>query len=158
MIRLVGGVAFDPEAGAFCWRDTAFSLPIGALPDIRGEPFRRSRGLPWTRESIAQADLWPAAIAQSVEHVIRNDGVGGSNPSCGTSLIGSIPETWVTDYSGHIGNTFGPKGFASDLSPQVSSSKFPKSQCTKMTRRIRSSPRLMPSVCPASMVEISILF
>src|SRR5262245_22886887 len=25
-----------------------------------------------------------AAIAQLVEHVIRNDGVGGSNPSCGT--------------------------------------------------------------------------
>src|SRR6476620_11860236 len=25
-----------------------------------------------------------AAIAQPVEHVIRNDGVGGSNPSCGT--------------------------------------------------------------------------
>ncbi len=25
-----------------------------------------------------------AAIAQLVEHIIRNDGVGGSNPSCGT--------------------------------------------------------------------------
>src|SRR6516165_2686903 len=32
-----------------------------------------------------------AAIAQSVEHIIRNDGVGGSNPSCGTkSLINEI--------------------------------------------------------------------
>ena len=29
--------------------------------------------------------LSKAAIAQSVEHIIRNDGVGGSNPSCGTS-------------------------------------------------------------------------
>ncbi len=28
-----------------------------------------------------------AAIAQLVEHVIRNDGVGGSSPSCGTSDI-----------------------------------------------------------------------
>jgi hypothetical protein len=28
-----------------------------------------------------------AAIAQLVEHVIRNDGVGGSNPSCGTTLF-----------------------------------------------------------------------
>ena len=27
-----------------------------------------------------------AAIAQLVEHVIRNDGVGGSSPSCGTTL------------------------------------------------------------------------
>jgi hypothetical protein len=26
-----------------------------------------------------------AAIAQPVEHIIRNDGVGGSNPSCGTT-------------------------------------------------------------------------
>src|SRR5262245_18786127 len=26
-----------------------------------------------------------AAIAQLVEHLIRNEGVGGSNPSCGTS-------------------------------------------------------------------------
>jgi hypothetical protein len=27
----------------------------------------------------------PAAIAQLVEHLIRNEGVGGSNPSCGTN-------------------------------------------------------------------------
>jgi hypothetical protein len=27
-----------------------------------------------------------AAIAQSVEHIIRNDGVAGSNPVCGTSF------------------------------------------------------------------------
>ena len=45
-----------------------------------------------------QAGRWPvsgadadrsglAAIAQLVEHVIRNDGVGGSSPSCGTNEI-----------------------------------------------------------------------
>lgn len=28
-----------------------------------------------------------AAIAQLVEHIIRNDGVGGSNPSCGTTAF-----------------------------------------------------------------------
>jgi hypothetical protein len=32
-----------------------------------------------------------AAIAQSVEHVIRNDGVGGSNPSCGTNNLRLTP-------------------------------------------------------------------
>jgi hypothetical protein len=26
-------------------------------------------------------------------------------------LLWSIPDTWVTDYSGDMGNTFGPKGF-----------------------------------------------
>jgi hypothetical protein len=33
------------------------------------------------------ASLEGAAIAQLVEHIIRNDGVGGSNPSCGTNKI-----------------------------------------------------------------------
>ena len=31
-----------------------------------------------------------AAIAQPVEHVIRNDGVGGSSPSCGTNKINDL--------------------------------------------------------------------
>jgi hypothetical protein len=35
-----------------------------------------------------------AAIAQLVEHVIRNDGVGGSNPSCGTSKIKDLIRVW----------------------------------------------------------------
>ncbi len=43
------------------------SLPIRAAADIRS---------PTT-----------AAIAQPVEHIIRNDGVGGSNPSCGTTTF-----------------------------------------------------------------------
>jgi hypothetical protein len=34
---------------------------------------------------IAERVAWSAAIAQLVEHVIRNDGVTGSNPVCGTS-------------------------------------------------------------------------
>ena len=56
----------------------ALFLPIRAVADIRCatrfETFCRTRF------------RWSAAIAQSVEHVIRNDGVGGSNPSCGTIL------------------------------------------------------------------------
>jgi hypothetical protein len=35
------------------------------------------------RPSITESRIG-AAIAQLVEHIIRNDGVGGSNPSCGT--------------------------------------------------------------------------
>jgi hypothetical protein len=35
---------------------------------------------------FAEAAPWFAAIAQLVEHVIRNDGVTGSSPVCGTSL------------------------------------------------------------------------
>jgi hypothetical protein len=54
-----------------------FSCQAGRLP-ISGA--RREFGL-------MPAFFRFAAIAQLVEHVIRNDGVGGSNPSCGTSLI-----------------------------------------------------------------------
>jgi hypothetical protein len=31
--------------------------------------------------------LFDAALAQLVEHLIRNEGVGGSNPSSGTSFL-----------------------------------------------------------------------
>src|ERR1700733_119406 len=44
---------------------------------------RRSRG-------AAGASLDRAAIAQLVEHVIRNDGVGSSNLSCGTNRLSHI--------------------------------------------------------------------
>jgi hypothetical protein len=37
------------------------------------------------RSGACMASLDGAAIAQLVEHIIRNDGVGGSNPSCGTN-------------------------------------------------------------------------
>ena len=43
-----------------------------------------SSGLEGSPKALVQNKK--AAIAQSVEHVIRNDGVGGSNPSCGTIL------------------------------------------------------------------------
>jgi hypothetical protein len=54
----------------------AFLLQSGALPDIRCGRFR----------PVSERKPWFAAIAQLVEHVIRNDGVTGSNPVCGTSI------------------------------------------------------------------------
>ena len=35
--------------------------------------------------SSSQGPAQVAAIAQPVEHIIRNDGVAGSNPACGTT-------------------------------------------------------------------------
>ncbi len=40
---------------------------------------------------------------------------------------GSVPDTWVTVYSGGMGNTFGPKGFSMGSSLQVWWSKYPRS-------------------------------
>ncbi len=36
---------------------------------------------------------------------VRDVGVAGSNPVTPTIDLGSILVTWVTDYSGHMGNT-----------------------------------------------------
>ena len=43
------------------------------------------------------------------------------------SFCGSSPETWVTECTGYIGNTFGPNGFPSGSSTRVSRSKYPRS-------------------------------
>jgi hypothetical protein len=45
--------------------------------------------------SLPDAPAWSAAIAQLVEHVIRNDGVTGSNPVCGTNNIKHL-DVWRT--------------------------------------------------------------
>ncbi len=54
-------------------------------------------------------------------------GVGGSTPSLATMFSVSVPETWVTERSGDIGYTFGPKGFSSGSNSLVSRSKYPRS-------------------------------
>src|SRR5467141_3127888 len=42
------------------------------------------------------------------------------------SFRGSNPETWVTQCTGYIGNTFGPNGFSSGSNTRVSRSKYPR--------------------------------
>ena len=49
--------------------------------------------------------------------------VTGSTPVWSTILHGYFPVTWVTDYSEHIGNTFGPNGFSIGSTRPASSSK-----------------------------------
>ena len=49
--------------------------------------------------------------------------VRGSNPLSSTRKSGSVPDTWVSFYSGDMGNTFGPKGFSIGSSRHVSWSK-----------------------------------
>src|SRR6266446_10238358 len=44
-----------------------------------------------------------------VEQPIRNRQVVGSTPTLGSRTSCPGPETWVTDRTGHMGNTFGPK-------------------------------------------------
>ena len=58
-----------------------------------------------------------------LESVYTFAGIGGSNPTLSAITFGSSPETWVTECTGHMGNTFGPKGFSSGSRTLVSKSK-----------------------------------
>src|ERR1700716_2343152 len=79
--RPAAGAASCPAGGADPRPEWAvFFLQSGTVPDIRCGRF----------EAFAQRSQGSAAIAQLVEHVIRNDGVTGSNPVCGTSQIPNI--------------------------------------------------------------------
>ena len=61
------------------------------------------------------------SLAQLVEHRAFNPMVIGSNPIRPTiNLRGSFPGTWVTDYSGDMGNTFAAKGFSPTGSTRLS--------------------------------------
>jgi hypothetical protein len=74
-----GPPRFAAKTAAFRTGRVFGFLQSRALPDIRCERFG----------PLARRAAWSAAIAQLVEHVIRNDGVGGSSPSCGTSFLQS---------------------------------------------------------------------
>ena len=63
--------------------------------------------------------MWRSLVA----HLTGGQGVAGSNPVIPTNSLRSIPVTWVTDYSGDMGNTVGPNGFSIGSRRQVSSPK-----------------------------------
>ena len=107
--------------------------------DARSLSPPRSAKAGWVRCIVIHRDLKPANIK------IRDDGMvkvldfglakaldtshgegaglrsGQSTRHFAVSKV--IPGTWVTDYSGDIGNTFGLNGFSIGSSRQVSSSK-----------------------------------
>ena len=55
--------------------------------------------------------------------IIENGRVVSSGPSAEARIPWSNPETWVTECTGHMGNTFGPNGFSSGSKTLVSKSK-----------------------------------
>src|SRR5205807_10557234 len=83
-----------------------------------------------------------------VAHLHGVQGVPSSNLGAPTNLLGSIPETWVTFYSGDIGNTFTSKGFGAHSTRMLSSSKNPRSYCIKLTSQTCSATCLIPTFCP----------
>jgi hypothetical protein len=59
------------------------AAPDGYCQDGRNWPIEQRR----SRRAAGAILFDRAAIAQLVEHVIRNDGVGSSNLSCGTNYF-----------------------------------------------------------------------
>src|SRR6202011_3255739 len=88
-------------------------------------------------------------VAQLVEQCPFKAWVAGSSPAALTKISRSGPETWVTECTGYMGNTFGPKGFSSGSKTLVSKSKYPRSYCIKLTNQMSSCTSLMPTACPA---------
>src|ERR1700675_4731910 len=84
--------------------------------------FYRQLALPAVTISNLQRREAPLSTCN---HFSEKAGVGGSTPSLATMFQRSSPETWVTECTGYIGNTFGPKGFSSGSSTRVSRSKYP---------------------------------
>ena len=117
---------------------------VSGVEPIRSGAVRSRWEASWATKRATCGDQLP------VEGSVRDRGVGGSNPLAQTSQTRSIPGTWVTDYSGDIGNTFGPNGFSIGSSLQVSSSKYPKSYCMKVTSHVRSLTCFTPTFCPAN--------
>jgi hypothetical protein len=111
---------------------SAFFLPNPALPDIRCGRF----------QPVAERAARSAAIAQLVEHVIRNDGVTGSNPVCGTSLL--LRETNFRNCAASCG----PGEYAGDTTETEPYGAKPSRFCDLWTslmqkhRRRRESVRL----------------
>jgi hypothetical protein len=83
--------AFCSFVNLCAWRvncSTALATPIvaGAPVFLAKSGRARYQVRAFSGRCRTQA-AWSAAIAQLVEHVIRNDGVTGSSPVCGTSVF-----------------------------------------------------------------------
>jgi hypothetical protein len=54
-----------------------------------------------------------APVARAERHRSSKSADAGSNPAWSSTRSGGpVPDTWVTVYSGDMGNTFAPKGFS----------------------------------------------
>src|SRR5262245_52362088 len=79
------------ESGASSARATITSICSTCVP----AQARRLRVL-YSGVSAIPKTRHRGQVAQSVEHMTENHGVGGSIPSLATTRLGSIRDTWVT--------------------------------------------------------------
>jgi hypothetical protein len=104
--------AGNREAGAgLLWGESSGSACASA--ETRTLPASQRTG----RATAGQAATFPKISTMQRSTVPHGD----------ANLLRSIPETWVTPYSGDMGNSFGPKGLLIGSRRHVSSSKYPKS-------------------------------
>jgi hypothetical protein len=110
--------------------------PVAMLAELMLSRCSNLKLLATSREALRAAEEWthrlpsiafPQEGVEVREKDITNLRVGRSNRSGRAIYLRSVPDTWVTFHSEDIGNTFGPKGFASGSSLHVSSSKYPRS-------------------------------
>src|SRR5712691_9807419 len=103
------------------WRDSVRSQ----YNEETGARTAMQRGTIETIVARTTRDLFAVLTPRRLMGV--NPQVPGSSPGRGANIQWSIPDTWVTVYTGDIGNTFAAKGFSALPSRPVSWSKKPKS-------------------------------
>jgi len=133
--------AKDPWSGPSSQRWETFVRNHGLTPQLRRRCSRNRSGQS-TQEQSRAAAFNKAAATHSIKisyfyvistdfneclNLVRDQGVGGSNPFSPATKERSDPGTWVTECTGHIGDSFGPKGFSSGSRTRASRSKYPKS-------------------------------
>src|ERR1700722_14958551 len=79
-------------------------------------------------------------LHENAGHLTSNLGVGGSNPSERATFRGSVPDTWVTVYSGDMGNTFVDFGQRTPCFCRIACRR-PCSCCWKSTMRGIMEPK-----------------
>ena len=71
----------------------------------------KEMGYKWLQSRLSDSFRCDLIVSVAALPQSSNLGVGGSNPSERAKSSRSVPDTWVTVYSGDMGNTFAPKGF-----------------------------------------------
>jgi hypothetical protein len=100
------------------------SVPTGVSVEEALRLLRENRSNPWRPVEAVRSLNLPSSRA--MREPSQTPDVG-SIPIARSISPGSGPETWVTECTGYIGNTFGPNGFSSGSNTRVSRSKYPRS-------------------------------
>ena len=108
-----------PVSVSYGWQATRrlSTVARSAKADLTG--WQANAGSRSSSTPLENDQHFKSAPSPSGKAEVCKTSIPGSNPGGASNFLGSIPETWVTDYSGDMGNSFGPKGLSIGSSLQL---------------------------------------